>query len=160
MLRRLRPGVKALGHVLSVQVPWVPERRLRDAGSGYLEGHLRSWAGPGSAFPSREELTTYQSALAQWPSPHCALEYHRWLFRSRIRDDGRRFTRAMREPVRVPSYTIFGGADPALPDPAGDRSQRYVAAAYRSSVLAGVGHFAPEEVPDQVGDLLVDWLAG
>ena len=65
MLRNLRPGVKALGHVLSVQLPWVPERRLRDAGSGYLEGHLRAWAGPGSAFPSREELTTYQSALAQ-----------------------------------------------------------------------------------------------
>ena len=56
MLRHLRPGVKALGHVLSVQLPWVPERRLRDAGSGYLEGHLRAWAGPGSAFPSREEL--------------------------------------------------------------------------------------------------------
>jgi pimeloyl-ACP methyl ester carboxylesterase len=58
----------------------------------------------------------------------------------------------------VPAYTVFGGADPALPDPAGDRSRRYVAAAYRSSVLAGVGHFAPEEVPDQVGDLLVEWL--
>jgi hypothetical protein len=27
-------------------------------------------------------------------------------------------------------------------------------------VLTGVGHFAPEEVPDQVGDLLVGWLAG
>jgi len=158
MLRNLRPGVKSLGHVLSVQLPWVPERRLRDAGSGYLEGHLRAWAGPGSAFPSREELTTYQSALAQWPSPHCALEYHRWLVRSRVRDDGRRFSRAMREPVAVPSYTIFGGADPALPDPARDRSQRYVAAAYRSSVLADVGHFAPEEAPDRVGDLLVGWL--
>ena len=64
----------------------------------------------------------------------------------------------MHEPVAVPSYTIFGGADPALPDPARDRSQRYVAATYRSSVLADVGHFAPEEAPDRVGDLLVDWL--
>ena len=57
----------------------------------------------------------------------------------------------MREPVAVPSYTIFGGADPALPDPARDRSQRYVAATYRSSVLADVGHFAAEEAPPAPG---------
>ncbi len=158
LLRTLRPGTTALRHLLSVQVPWLPERRLRDADSGYLADHLRSWAAPGSAFPSGEELGTYQAALSQWPSPHCALEYHRWLFRSRVRDDGRRFDRALREPVAVSSYTIFGGADPALPDPAGDRSQRYVAAPYRSSVLPGVGHFAPEEAPEQVTSLLLDWL--
>jgi pimeloyl-ACP methyl ester carboxylesterase len=34
-----------------------------------------------------------------------------------------------------------------------------VDAAYRTSVLPGVGHFAPEEAPEQVGDLLRDWLA-
>jgi pimeloyl-ACP methyl ester carboxylesterase len=159
MLRNLRPGLPALGHVLAMQVPWVPERRLRDADSGYLANHLRAWSAPDATFPSAGELGTYQAALAQWPSPHCALEYHRWLVRSRIRDDGRRFNRAMREHVTVPSYTIFGGADPALPDPRTDRSQRWVDAAYRTSVLPGVGHFAPEEAPEQVGDLLRDWLA-
>lgn len=156
----LRPGhgVKALGHVLAMQLPWVPERRLRSPASGYLAGHLSAWAAPGSAFPSGEEVKTYQAALAQWPSPHCALEFHRWLFRSRIRDDGRRFNAAMRSPVQVPSYTIFGGADPALPDPHKDRSGRYVAAEHRTSILDGVGHFAPEEAPDRVSALLVDWL--
>jgi pimeloyl-ACP methyl ester carboxylesterase len=160
MLRSLRTGrgMRGLGHVLAMQLPWVPERRLRSPESGYLAGHLAAWAGPGSGFPSADELDTYQSALGQWPSPHCALEFHRWLFRSRIRDDGRRFNAAMRSPVQVPSYTIFGGADPALQDPRRDRSGSYVDADYRTTVLDGVGHFAPEEAPDRVSVLLVDWL--
>ena len=161
MLRSLRLGqsMHGLGHVLAMQVPWLPERRLRSAESGYLAEHLTAWAAPGSGFPSAEELDTYQAALAQWPSPHCALEFHRWLLRSRIRDDGRRFNAAMRTRVRVPSYTIFGGADPALPDPRRDRSGRYVEAEHRTTVLEGVGNFAPEEAPDRVSELLVDWLA-
>jgi pimeloyl-ACP methyl ester carboxylesterase len=160
MLRGLRPGhgLKAVGHVLAMQMPWVPERRLRSPESGYLAGHLAAWAAAGSGFPSAEELATYQDALAQWPSPHCALEFHRWLFRSRIRNDGRRFDTAMRSPVRVPTYTIFGGADPALADPRKDRSARYVDAEHRTTVLDGVGHFAPEEAPELVSSLLVDWL--
>ena len=44
-------------------------------------------------------------------------------------------------------------------EPAG-REGTAMAVIGRRSVLAGVGHFAPEEVPDQVGDLLVGWLAG
>lgn len=160
MLRSLRPGqgLKGLGHVLAMQLPWLPERRLRSPRSGYLAGHLSAWAAPGSGFPSADELATYQSALAQWPSPHCALEFHRWLLRSRVRDDGRRFNTAMRSPVQVASYTIFGGADPALPDPRRDRSGRYVDAEYRTTILDGVGHFAPEEAPDRVSEMLVDWL--
>ncbi|MEO5710317.1 MAG: alpha/beta hydrolase [Nocardioidaceae bacterium] len=158
MLAGLRFDDLAVRHVLAMQVPWRPERRLADPASGFLRDHLAAWSAAGSAFPDEEAVATYQEAIALWPASHCALEYHRWLFRSRIRDDGRRFNRALHEPVSVPSYTIFGGADPALPDPAGDRSQRYVAAPYRSSVLPGVGHFAPEEAPDQVAGLLVDWL--
>jgi pimeloyl-ACP methyl ester carboxylesterase len=159
LLRSLRPGsgMKAVSHVLAMQVPWRPERRLANPDSGYLAAHLREWSAAGS-FPNDEELGRYQAALGLWPAPHCALEYHRWLFRSRIREDGRRFNRALRTPVTVPTYTILGGADPALPDPRRDRSGDHVVGDYRSETLAGVGHFAAEEAPAAFSNLLVDWL--
>lgn len=161
MLRSLRPGsgVKALSHVLAMQVPMLPERRIADRSSGWLAGHLSDWSAPGSAYPTEEVVAVYQSALDLWPAPHCALEYHRWLFRSRIRGDGRRFNQALRAPVRVPTYAVFGGADPALPDPRRDRSGEHVTGPYTSDVLPGLGHFVPEESPDLFSAKLLAWLA-
>ncbi|MGZ6804152.1 MAG: alpha/beta fold hydrolase, partial [Nocardioidaceae bacterium] len=99
---RMLSGPRHLGvlrHVLAMQVPMLPERRLADPASGYLRAHLSAWAAPGSTFPSDEVVATYQSAIGLWPSSHCALEYHRWLFRSRVRADGRAFARLMGPPV-------------------------------------------------------------
>ncbi|MDQ6933771.1 MAG: alpha/beta hydrolase [Actinomycetota bacterium] len=159
LLRSLRPasGTKAWSHVLAMQLPWRPERRLGDPATGYLANHLRDWSAT-SSFPGEKEIARYQAALGLWPAPHCALEYHRWLFRSRLREDGRRFNRALARPITVPTCTVLGGADPALPAPARDRSGEHVAAAYRSEVIAGVGHFAPEEAPDRFNEILLDWL--
>ena len=55
MLHALRPGrgVDALRHVLAMQVPMLPERRLADPSSGFLAEHLRTWTADGSAFPDR-----------------------------------------------------------------------------------------------------------
>ena len=103
MLRSWRPGsgptLAALRHVLAMQLPMLPERRLADPGSGFLRDHLRAWSATG--FPDDDTVATYQAAISQWPASHCALEYHRWLFRSRLRADGRRFAQAMRPPLRA-----------------------------------------------------------
>jgi len=37
---------------------------------------------------------------------HSALEYHRWLFRSRFRPDGLRYSRGMRAPIQAPTLPI------------------------------------------------------
>ena len=70
MLATLRPGrrVDALRHVLAMQVPMVPERRLANPASGFLGEHLRSWAGPTSGFPSDAEVAAYQRVISLWPS--------------------------------------------------------------------------------------------
>ena len=92
MLRSLRSGSRAaLWHVLAMQLPMLPERRLADPARGYVAGHLRAWSAPGSAFPDDATAATYQKAIGLWPASHCALEYHRWLVRSRLRADGRAF---------------------------------------------------------------------
>jgi pimeloyl-ACP methyl ester carboxylesterase len=160
MLHAFRPGqpVGALRHVLAMQLPLLPERRLARPGSGFLERHLRGWSAPASEFPRPEHVATYQAAMSLWPAPHCALEYHRWLFRSRVRSDGRAFRRVLRPPVQQPVLCLSGALDPALPTGLLERSRKHVAGRFGTEVLAGSGHFPHEEEPDVVTAVLLGWL--
>jgi pimeloyl-ACP methyl ester carboxylesterase len=162
MLHAPRPGgsVGALRHVLAMQVPLLPERRLADPDSGFLRDHLRAWSGPRSAFPDDEAVATYQRAMGLWPAPHCALEYHRWLFRSRLRSDGRRFRSLMRPAVSQPVLTVTGAEDPAVPAEAVLRSRAHVVGEHTEQTLPGVGHFPHEEDPPAFTAVLLDWLRG
>jgi pimeloyl-ACP methyl ester carboxylesterase len=161
-LRMLRsayrhPTSPAVTHLLAMQVPWLPERRIRRA--HYIERHLTSWSAPGSTFPTPDVVAGYREALASWPSPHCALEYHRWLLRSRIRADGRAFTAAMRPPLDVPVLLINGAHDVAVPRSAVSTTACAVAGPYLHSELAGAGHFPHEEQPEVFMTVLVEWLS-
>jgi pimeloyl-ACP methyl ester carboxylesterase len=158
MLATLRPNSVAARHVLAMQVPWRPERRLADPASGYLRDLLRAWSAPGSAFPDEHAVATYQRVIGLWPSSHCALEYHRWLFRSRVRTDGRRFRRLLRPPVAQPVLAVAGADDPALPRDGARRSREHVVGELTEHVLPGVGHFPHEEDPAAFARLLSEWL--
>ena len=154
----LRSGSLAARHLLAMQVPWRPERRLADPGSGYLREHLRAWSGPRSSFPDERAVATYERAIGLWPSSHCALEYHRWLFRSQARTDGRRFRRLMRPPVAQPVLAVTGADDPALPPDAVRRSRQHVVGPMTEHVMPRVGHFPHEEDPAAFAALLGVWL--
>ena len=165
VLPLLRTGVRTgrvgmLRHLTAMQAPFVPERRMARPGSSYVEDHLRSWASPGSGFPDEATAGRYREALALWPAAHCALEYHRWLVRSRVRSDGRRFDALMEPPVTVPVCSVQGADDPVVPLEAGRRSRAQVAAAFESHVLPGAGHFPQEEAPEAFAKVLLPWLAG
>jgi len=155
--RQWLPPGKPVRHLLAMQVPWLPERRI--ARGSYVADHLAAWAGPASGFPSAEEAARYQAAFALWPSPHCALEYHRWLFRSRLRADGRAFARVLRRQVAVPVMHVAGSDDPTEPAAAGRASARYVAGRFEDHTIDGAGHFPHEERPEEFTRLLLDWLS-
>ncbi len=156
---RWRGSARALGHLLAVQTPMLPERRLADPSGKYLAAQLRRWSDPRSGFPDEQALATYASAFGLWPAPHCALEYDRWLFRSRFRADGRDFDQAMRQPVRQPVLLVTGSGDEALGGTAaGERSGAHVTGRFRAEQVPGAGRFPHEEQPEAFDALLLDWL--
>lgn len=153
---RRRAGRRALAHLLRMQVPFLPERRLADATSGMLAEHLVAWSA--TDYPDPETLSTYQEALTVWPSSHCALEYHRWLVRSRLRADGRAFREALRRRVDVPVLEVYGGSDPAVPVPRAPSLPCSVTGPHTRVTIPGAGHFVPEEAPEETTAALRGWL--
>jgi pimeloyl-ACP methyl ester carboxylesterase len=156
-LRRILVPTRPIRHLLAMQVPWLPERRI--ARGSHVADHLSAWAAPGGEFPSAEEAARYRAAFALWPSPHCALEYHRWLFRSRFRADGRAFARMLRRKVAVPVLHITGAGDPAVQAGSALASARYVSGGFTDRTIDGAGHFPHEERPDAFNGVLLGWLS-
>jgi pimeloyl-ACP methyl ester carboxylesterase len=152
------PGqLKANAYLAGLQRPFVPERQMTVHG-GYVQRLLREWASPEGIWPSPDEARTYAEAMALPFVAHSAAEYYRWVVRSQFRPDGWRFAAAMRTPITVPVLQLHGEHDRAvLPSIAADVSAP-VAGPFERHLVAGAGHFLPEEAPDVVTGRLLDWL--
>ncbi|HTV44914.1 MAG TPA: alpha/beta fold hydrolase [Stellaceae bacterium] len=62
-------------------------------------------------------------------------------------------------PTRVPTLFIWGEADDTVGRIAAEGTAEFIAAEYRFAPLAGVGHYAADQVPARVNELLLDHLA-
>lgn len=62
-------------------------------------------------------------------------------------------------PIRVPTLYIWGDADDTVGRAAAEGTVDFIAAPYRFEVLSGVGHFAADQVPERVSELLLEQLA-
>jgi pimeloyl-ACP methyl ester carboxylesterase len=62
-------------------------------------------------------------------------------------------------PIRVPTLYIWGDADDTVGRVAAEGTVDFIAAPYRFEVLPGVGHFAADQAPEQVSELLLEHLA-
>jgi pimeloyl-ACP methyl ester carboxylesterase len=153
--------LRALSHVLRYQRPITPERRLardpRQVATLLRSGGDPTWpdAGPEGA----EIVRRYAEAMAVPFVAHSAMEYFRWVVRSQVRRDGRRFAEAVSRPVDVPVLHLQGARDAYVLAATARGSQEHVTGPYRYSELPG-GHFLPEERPTEVSELLVDWMRG
>jgi pimeloyl-ACP methyl ester carboxylesterase len=58
-------------------------------------------------------------------------------------------------PIRVPTLYIWGDADDTVGRVAAEGTVDFVAAPYQFEVLAGVGHFAADQAPNRVSELLL-----
>jgi pimeloyl-ACP methyl ester carboxylesterase len=147
--------------LLRYQLPLWPERALTRHDGAALERLVRSRSGAKwLASEDFSETIDYLRRAIQIPSAaHCALEYQRWAVRSQLRDEGRKFMRAMTS--RAPSIPLLhlrGDADPyVLADPV-QKTRRY-APHGRFVSIPEAGHFSHEEAPGDVNLALTRFLA-
>jgi pimeloyl-ACP methyl ester carboxylesterase len=62
-------------------------------------------------------------------------------------------------PIRMPTLYIWGDADDTVGRIAAEGTVDFVAAPYRFEVLPGVGHFAADQAPERVSELLLAQVA-
>ena len=62
-------------------------------------------------------------------------------------------------PIRVPTLYIWGDADDTVGRVAAEGTVDFIAAPYRFEVLPGVGHFAADQAPERVSELMLEHLA-
>ena len=62
-------------------------------------------------------------------------------------------------PIRVPTLYIWGDADDTVGRVAAEGTVDFIAAPYRFEVLPGIGHFAADQAPERVSELLLEHLA-
>jgi pimeloyl-ACP methyl ester carboxylesterase len=61
-------------------------------------------------------------------------------------------------PIRVPTLYIWGEADDTVGRVAAEGTRDFIAAPYRFEALPGVGHFAADQVPARVSELMLEHL--
>ena len=157
---RSQPQVRAWRYALRYQWPWLPERDFADDGAIRVADVLRDWS------VRRDWLTPsvaahFRAAFLEANTAHCAMEYHRWAWRSYVRADGRRFNSLMAaEPVRQPVLLVHGAQDPTVLAATTTGSEQHVAGPYHAAPIDDCGHFPHEERPEVVLPLLLEWLGG
>jgi pimeloyl-ACP methyl ester carboxylesterase len=151
----------AARHMAEFQTPWLPERRLTRDGGAEVERLLRRWGGP--RWCSSDEFATVaelsRGAMLIPGAAHSAMEYYRWVGRSRLRFDGRRLNHAVNRAVRVPVLQVHGAQDRCLLERTARHSVQWAADRYRYEVLPGVGHFVQQEEPEHTTALLTEFLS-
>jgi pimeloyl-ACP methyl ester carboxylesterase len=67
--------------------------------------------------------------------------------------------RASTQKISVPTMYVWSDQDIALLPKAAHDTARYVSGEYLFEILPGVSHWIPDEQPDKLADLLLDWFA-
>lgn len=139
------------------QLPYLPERSLTR--TDLVARVMREWGADGWLDDHTAE--TYRRAARVPFAAHCSMEQARWVVRSGPRLDGRRYLAALRAAPVVPVLQVHGELDGCRPVGAAQATGSVAAslgAGYQFERAAGVGHYVPEEAPEQVNELLLAWL--
>lgn len=145
---------RANRYLRAMQTPFASERQPLT-----VARRLREWSGPDDSWLTPEVANRYTQAMTVPFAGQAAAEYHRWFYRCRVTPSGVRYLHRVREPIDVPVLHVYGRQDPSsLPVLSGE-SRRYIRGPLRVGAVPGVGHFVPEEAPEEMNSQLIDWLA-
>ncbi|MDL9937533.1 alpha/beta hydrolase [Gordonia sp. ABSL1-1] len=148
-----------LGGFLHNQLPRLGERALTRRDGSFVDEYFgsRSSAAWQATDDYAETLTRNRSAIQIPNVAHCSLEYRRWAFRSQFRTDGMRFMELMNQQLHIPVLALRGTDDPFILDDVMSASSRW-ATHFDLHHIAGSGHFAHQERPDDVTERIVGLL--
>ena len=90
-------------------------------------------------------IEKHLSVLGNKPAMEAALGWYR----------ARGAIRSPLGPIRVPTLYIWGDADDTVGRIAAEGTVDFIAAPYSFEVLPGVGHFAADQAPHRVSELLL-----
>jgi pimeloyl-ACP methyl ester carboxylesterase len=90
-------------------------------------------------------IAAHLAVLGNRPAMEAALAWYR----------ARGAIRSPLGPIRVPTLYIWGDADDTVGRVAAEGTVDLVTAPYRFEVFPGVGHFAADQAPDRVSELLL-----
>ena len=147
-------------HIPFFALPVVPELLFRLGGRRAVDALLDlGWKSPVPL--DRERRAEYAAAYTARENVAAMLGYYRAAVRPRA--GALRPGAALAQqlpPVRVErAHVLWGAADPVLPVDTAEDVVRRLGAGTRLTTLPGVGHFVPEEAPEQVADVLLDVLS-
>ena len=95
----------------------------------------------------REAIEKHLSVIGNPPAMEAALAWYR-----------ARGERAPISPTRVPTLFIWGEADDTVGRIAAEGTAEFIEADYRFAPLPGVGHYAADQQPARISELLLDHL--
>jgi epoxide hydrolase 4 len=146
-------------HFLAFNVPFVPEIAFRLAGDRLVTFMLRAGSTRKQAF-TEETMRPYLEAYRSGANVSSALSYYRTVTRSVIARRLRPAARTTSEPRRIeaPTLIVWGMRDPALPPSILESIERDIPQA-RTVRLEDVGHFVPDEAPDELAQAIEEFIA-
>ncbi|MBK9738780.1 MAG: alpha/beta hydrolase [Actinobacteria bacterium] len=153
---RHRQQRSALRYALGFQLPFAPERSLSAHDAQRVADLIGQWSHD-PTWLDDATASAYRCAFLRWPTPHTAVEYHRWAVRSVLRPDGLSFMSLMEAPIQQRVLQLHGAHDPMVLAGSVDGSEAYVRGAYTRIDLEA-GHFPHEERPEEFTAALVGWL--
>jgi pimeloyl-ACP methyl ester carboxylesterase len=127
------------------QLPWLPEFLLSRRSGAVAMRTLQSLG----QTPAAAERDT--RAMLEPGALTAGLNWYRAMPLSDVR--------AVSGKITVPTLYVWSDDDPALLAKGAHDTGRYVTGDYRFEVMPGVSHWIPEEKPDELADLLLEWFA-
>jgi pimeloyl-ACP methyl ester carboxylesterase len=141
--------------------------QMQDGDQAHRSRHHKAFLEPGAAdLLLADDAKQMRERLAAAGVPAPAIEEHLGVLGNKDAMEAAltwyRARGAIRNPlgpIRVPTLYIWGDADDTVGRTAAEGTVDFVAAPYRFEVLPGVGHFAADQAPDRVNELLLQHIA-
>jgi pimeloyl-ACP methyl ester carboxylesterase len=161
---RFQPRLASLT-ILSRPHPNAFNRALQmpDGDQAHRSRHHTAFLEPGAAdVVLADDAKWLRERLAAGGVPAAAIERHLAVLGNKDAMDAalawyraRGAIRGPLGPIRVPTLYIWGDADDTVGRTAAEGTEDFIAAPYRFEILPGIGHFAADQAPERVSELLL-----